>query len=62
MLDVCSEAVSEAMREWSGIESVFGITAICRGFRQFHAILLVGLAGLYYDWYAINKIELADYG
>lgn len=62
MLDVCSEAVSEAMREWSSIESTFGITAICRGFRQFHTILLVGLAGLYCDWYVINPIELADYG
>lgn len=50
MLDVCSEAVSEAIREWSNIGSMFGISAICRGFRQFHTILLVGLAGLYYDW------------
>jgi hypothetical protein len=55
MLDICSEAVSEAMREWSSIEAMFGITAICRGFRQFHSILLVGLAGLYYDWYVINS-------
>lgn len=50
MLDICSEAVSESMQEWSNIESMFGITAICRGFRQFHSVLLVGLAGLYYDW------------
>jgi hypothetical protein len=54
MLDICSEAVSEAMREWSSIEATFGITAVCRGFRQFHSILMVGFAGLYYDWYVIN--------
>ena len=62
MLDICSEAVSEAMREWSDIESTFGITAICRGFRQFHSILLVGLAGLYYDWYVITSIGFVRSG
>jgi hypothetical protein len=62
MLEVCAEAVSEAMREWSSIESMFGITAVCRGFRQFHSILLIGLAGLYYDWYVINLMRLANSG
>lgn len=62
MLEICSEAVSEAMREWSNIESSFGTTAICRGFRQFHSILLVGLAGLYYDWYAMYLIRSVDCG
>lgn len=56
MLDICSEAVSEAMREWSSIETMFGIVSICRGFRQFHSILLIGLAGLYYDWYVVTSI------
>lgn len=58
MLDLCSEAVSEAIREWSSIKSRFGITAVCRGFRQYHLILMVGLAGLYHDWYAIHLLCL----
>lgn len=51
MLDVCSENVSEAIREWSNVSSHFGIGTICRGYRQYHSLLLVGLAGLYHDWY-----------
>ena len=62
MLEICSEAVSEAMREWSNIGSTFGIAAICRGFRQFHSILLVGLAGLYYDWCVITSIGFVRSG
>lgn len=50
MLDICSEAVSEATREWSDIVFKHGIASVCRGFRQFHSLLLLGLAGLYHDW------------
>lgn len=51
MISVCSKAASSATLQWSQIEAEFGISAVCRCFRQLHAILLVGLAALCCDWF-----------
>lgn len=50
MVAVCSSAVSSAVNQWQKIESQYGISAVCRCYRQFHGILMVALAGLYCDW------------
>ncbi|KAJ3538253.1 hypothetical protein NM208_g5994 [Fusarium decemcellulare] len=50
MASYCSKAASSAIHHWSKIETEYGISAICRCFRQLHDILLVGLAALYCDW------------
>ncbi|KAF5003948.1 hypothetical protein FDECE_9537 [Fusarium decemcellulare] len=50
MASYCSKAASSAIHHWSKIDADYGISAICRCFRQLHDILLVGLAALYCDW------------
>ncbi|KAH7316933.1 fungal-specific transcription factor domain-containing protein [Stachybotrys elegans] len=50
MIAVCSKSVSSVVKHWNSIESQYGISAVCRCFRQLHATVIVGLAGLYCDW------------
>lgn len=50
MVTICSKAVSSSVRQWSRLQSAYGISAVCRCSRQLHLILMVGLAGLYCDW------------
>lgn len=50
MASYCSKAASTAIHQWSVIVVEYGITAVCRCFRQLHNIILVGLAALYCDW------------
>ncbi|KPM44938.1 hypothetical protein AK830_g1587 [Neonectria ditissima] len=50
MTSACSKVAASAIHQWSVIESKFGISAVCRCFRQLHSIILVGLAALYCDW------------
>lgn len=50
MASYCSKAASSAISHWSKVEGEYGISAICRCFRQLHDIILVGLAALYCDW------------
>ncbi|KAH6900005.1 fungal-specific transcription factor domain-containing protein [Thelonectria olida] len=50
MISSCSKAASSAVHQWSMIETEFGISAVCRCFKQLHSVLLVGLAALYCDW------------
>lgn len=50
MVDTCSGAASSAIRQWTKLRSDYGMSAVCRSFRQLHAILLVGLAALHCDW------------
>ncbi|KAI8677914.1 Fungal-trans domain-containing protein [Fusarium keratoplasticum] len=50
MASYCSRAASAAIHHWSKIDVEYGISAVCRCFRQLHDILLVGLAALYCDW------------
>lgn len=52
MLHSCSKAASSAVKNWRQIERCFGgIAAVCHSSRNVHAILIVGLAALYCDWY-----------
>lgn len=53
MIATCSKAAASAIHQWSKIEARYGISAVCRCFRQLHAILLAGLAALYCDWQAM---------
>ncbi|KAJ5116942.1 hypothetical protein N7456_001290 [Penicillium angulare] len=55
MVAICSHASSSCLREWEAIAADHGIMAICRCYRQFHDILMVGLARLYCDWH-IQKV------
>lgn len=50
MASYCSKAASTAISQWSKIVDEYGISAVCRCFRQLHDIILVGLAALYCDW------------
>lgn len=50
MASRCSKAASSAVRQWSKLDKEYGISVVCRCFRQLHDILLVGLVGLYCDW------------
>ncbi|KAJ5261078.1 hypothetical protein N7478_011673 [Penicillium angulare] len=55
MVTICSHASSSCLSEWEAIVADHGIMAICRCYRQFHDILMVGLARLYCDWH-IQKV------
>jgi hypothetical protein len=50
MASYCSKAASTAISQWSKIMNEYGISAVCRCFRQLHDVILVGLAALYCDW------------
>ncbi|KXJ88095.1 fungal-specific transcription factor domain-domain-containing protein [Microdochium bolleyi] len=57
MVTVCSKAVSSSVRHWQRMQSVYGVSSVCRCSRQLHSILMVGLAGLYCDWQSSNVFE-----
>ncbi|KAJ4125757.1 hypothetical protein NW765_001531 [Fusarium oxysporum] len=60
MASYCSKAASSAISHWSKVEGEYGISAICRCFRQLHDIILVGLAALYCDWQAMTLGQTGD--
>ncbi|KAG4264829.1 hypothetical protein FPRO03_00113 [Fusarium proliferatum] len=60
MASYCSKAASTAISHWSKIEGEYGISAICRCFRQLHDIILVGLAALYCDWQVMALPQTGD--
>ncbi|CAI7657740.1 unnamed protein product [Penicillium pancosmium] len=51
MITICSHASSQALHLWAAIVAKDGIEVVCRCYRQFHDILMVGLARLYCDWH-----------
>ncbi|KAL3464724.1 fungal-specific transcription factor domain-containing protein [Aspergillus heterothallicus] len=51
MITVCSQASSKALHHLAALSAEDGIEAVCRCYRQFHDILMIGLARLYCDWY-----------
>ncbi|KAL2848518.1 fungal-specific transcription factor domain-containing protein [Aspergillus pseudoustus] len=51
MIAVCSHASSNALRHMAELSAEDGIEAVCRCYRHFHDILMIGLARLYCDWY-----------
>ncbi|KAM0344946.1 hypothetical protein ACHAPU_007080 [Fusarium lateritium] len=60
MASYCSKAASTAISQWTKIDSEYGISAICRCFRQLHDIILVGLAALYCDWQVMALAQTGD--
>ncbi|KAI1068575.1 hypothetical protein LB507_004261 [Fusarium sp. FIESC RH6] len=60
MASYCSKAASMAIDHWSALLEEYGISAVCRCFRQLHDIILVGLAALYCDWQAMALSQSAN--
>ncbi|KAJ4022898.1 hypothetical protein NW752_003353 [Fusarium irregulare] len=60
MASYCSKAASMAIDHWSALLEGYGISAVCRCFRQLHDIILVGLAALYCDWQAMALPQSAN--
>ncbi|KAL0941806.1 branched-chain amino acid [Colletotrichum truncatum] len=60
MVEISSRAVSGTVRQWTKLETHHGISAVCRCFRHVHAVLMVGLAGLYCDWYTKTMARNSD--
>ena len=54
MVAICSHAASNALQLWTSIVADVGIDFVCRCYRHFHDILMVGLARLYCDWCALT--------
>lgn len=50
MISICSHASSSCLHQWANIAAEYGTMSICRCYRHFHDILMVGLARLYCDW------------
>ncbi|KAJ0420119.1 fungal-specific transcription factor domain-containing protein [Aspergillus carlsbadensis] len=51
MIAVCSHASSNALHQLAALAAEDGIDAVCRCYRHFHDILMIGLARLYCDWH-----------
>lgn len=50
MVAISSHAASSCLHQWHALSTEFGIKAICKCYRHFHDILMIGLARLYCDW------------
>jgi hypothetical protein len=50
MIAVCSHGSSNALHQLAALAAEHGIEAVCRCYRHFHDILMIGLARLYCDW------------
>ncbi|KAF6843070.1 branched-chain amino acid [Colletotrichum musicola] len=60
MVEICSRAVSGTVRQWLKLEDQHGLSAVFRCFRHVHSVLMVGLAGLYCDWYTKTMARSTD--